>query len=191
MITWGHAVAAVALSGALLLVAAGIGHLRHPRVFRAGLDVQALLPRRLRGPVAALVGPAEVAVGAAALLAWGAAPGLLGWPLAALALCYTAYTGYTWALLRWRPAAPCGCFGGGAPVTGFVVGRAGVLAAAAWVAAGGAAVLPSAAAGPAAVRALAMAAAAVLAAAVWLVPLLTGAPPPADRAGRPAGRPGS
>jgi hypothetical protein len=169
-------VTGVALGGALLLVAGGVVHLRDRRAFGTVLAAQRLVPGRLRGAVAIATGPAEVAVGTAMLAGWLAAPALLGWALPAGAACYAAFGAYTTVLRVRRPAAPCGCLGGRAPVTWLVAVRAWLFAVAAAVAA----VVPVVPAGEAG-RLWPLAVAIVVAGTAWLIPELFAAPAPVGK----------
>jgi hypothetical protein len=163
------AAGAVAVGGALLLTAAGLGHLRHRYALPAALHAQRVLPVRLRHPVATAVIGAELVVGASMLVAVLVAPSVIVAPLVAQALVYAAFTGYLGVVLRLRPAAPCGCFGTDEPVTWLVVVRAGLFGGGAL----GAALLGAdVAAMPAAVRLLCLAGGFVVAMAGWLLPVL-------------------
>lgn len=155
-------------AAALLLLLAGVGHVRERRLFAATLTAQRVLPRALHGPVAAVMGPAEVLLGAA-MLAGLVAGG--GWARAAAvptAVLYLAFGVYVAVVWRTRPRVPCGCFGNSSPASGSTVARALVLgAAAAAVAVRG---VPSAVG----VDGVMVAGAAlVLGGAFWLLPLLT------------------
>jgi hypothetical protein len=137
---------AVAVGAALLLIAAGVGHLRHRPELRAALTAQALLPRRLRIAVEALIPAAELAIGLAVvaslmLPAAGSVPligpaaataraaSLAGPALIAQTVLYGGFAGYLWVVYRRRPTAPCGCFASGGRVTPLVIARALLFAA--------------------------------------------------------------
>jgi hypothetical protein len=120
--------AAIAVGGALLLLAAGVGHLRRPAHFAAVLAAQRLVPRWSRRPLAVLVAVTEIGTGAVAVAGW-----LSGhWPLMIpVAAVYVAFGVYTTVLRVRRPGAPCGCFGGGGAASWGVVARAWLFCAAA------------------------------------------------------------
>jgi hypothetical protein len=175
-------IAMVAVAGAVLLVVAGIGHLRHLVGLRAVLGAQRLLPPRWRGPVAAFTAVAELTVGGSVLIVQLATHlpvaqmALLAAaqrvPLAAQSAMYVAFAGYLVALRQLRPSAPCGCFGGSDPVTGSVIGRAGLLA----IGTAAAALVPAGIGGGAGSAVVAspvvLAGGAVLAMVAWLLPTL-------------------
>lgn len=113
----------------LVLLGALAGHLRRPGVLPAALRAHRTLPRSLVRPVAAAAVAAEAALGGAAaagVVLWqsGLVRGALAGAGALLAI-YALYGAYV------RPrGVPCGCAGDlEAPMTGWVAGRAGVLAA--------------------------------------------------------------
>lgn len=160
---------AAATGGALLLTAAGLGHLRRRHLLRAVLGAQRLLPRRLWGPVTAVLGGAELLVGGSVLAVLLTAPSVADAPLAAQACGYGGFTAYLAVLRRRRPSAPCGCFGTDGPVTWVVVARAGLLAGGA---AGAALLGAQVAAMPAAARLPCLAGGVVVAMAGWLLPVL-------------------
>lgn len=180
----------VAVAGAVLLIAAGVGHLRHLAGLRAVLGAQKLLPPRWRRPVAALTAVTELTVGGSVLsvqLATNLAVAQMAplaaahtAPLVAQSAMYAAFSGYLVALRQLHPSAPCGCFGGGGPVTGPVIGRAGLLSIGTAAAALAPAVIGGGAASP-----VALAGGAVLAMVAWLLPALHGL-----RHESPARRPG-
>lgn len=155
-------------AAALLLLAAGVGHLRHRRLFAATLAAQRLLPVRVQALVAAVMGPLEVLLGTAALpaLVVGGRPVRLA--ALAAALLYLAFGGYVAFVWRTRPRVPCGCFGSQAPASGATVLRAVVL---------GASCLATAVRGlprPGGTDAAVLAGGGlVLAAAFWLLPQIT------------------
>jgi len=128
---------------ALVLLAAFAGHLRAPRTLPAALAAHRVVPRPLRWPVAVAAVALEGILGAAtgyALLAGRPQPLTLAAGGAAILL--ACYAGYTLYVLRTRPSVPCGCAtgpGGDAPMSGWVAGRAAVLALAALAAVAGAA----------------------------------------------------
>lgn len=166
---------ATALAGALLLAAAGTGHVRHPAALRAALHAQRALPDRLTGPVVAFTGPVQLAVAAAVLTTVLLAPPSAPVPLLAQATVYLGFAAHLWRVNRLRPGAPCGCFGTGEPVGWPVVVRAVLLCAGSLVAA----LSPGPATGQA--RLLALFGGVLLAMLAWLVSALRGAP----RARRP------
>lgn len=148
---------ALALSGALLLLWAGIGHLRHFGRLRAALAAQQIFPFRWQRTVGRTVVAGEITVGVAALTAAAAGAGE---GFVALAIFYGVMSVYVTALLLGGKAVPCGCFGSGEPVTGYVLLRCLVFALAAAVA--GLAGMPDPDVGSDAGTALLLAAAAVV-----------------------------
>ncbi len=181
-----HVVSAIALGGALLLVAAAIGHLRRRRMFAAVLAAQRVLPRRWRRPVAAATGPVELLVGAAAVAGWSAGGRIAVVALTAVAAVFLAFAVYLMVVRVRTPAAPCGCFGGGG-ITPAVIARAWFFAAAATAAAVLGASVP--ASSPAA-RSWPLLPAAVIALMGWLIPELLrsrGGSPSLSNPGSPAG----
>ncbi len=168
MVTATQFVSAIALGGAMLLVAAAVGHLRRRRMFAAVLAAQRVLPRRWRRPVAAMTGPVELLVGAAAVAGWPVGGRVAVAGLTAVAAVFVAFGLYLVVVRVRTPAAPCGCFGDG-EITGAVVARAWFFAAAAAAAAVlGASVTASS---PAA-RLWPLLPAAVIALMGWLIPEL-------------------
>ncbi|MBP2477487.1 hypothetical protein JOF53_006359 [Crossiella equi] len=154
---------ALTLAGALLLLVAGVGHLRDLRLFLATLRAQRLLPAGLHQPVSLLTPVAELLAGVLAVVAvpWAGA-----WPLLVpQAVLYLLFSGYLAVLVRTRPGTPCGCFGARTPATWATAARA-VLGA---VATAATAVLPPV---PRAWLAPVAAAALLLAGTDWLVPNL-------------------
>lgn len=155
-------------AAALLLLLAGVGHVRERRLFAATLAAQRVLPRAVHAPLAAAIGPAEVLLGVALLAGLVAGDGWARAAAAPTALLYLAFGAYVAVVWRTRPRVPCGCFGSSAPASGFTVVRAlllGVAAAAvAWRG------VPSATATD---GVLVAGAALVLTGAFWLLPLLT------------------
>ncbi|MFI0484713.1 MauE/DoxX family redox-associated membrane protein [Actinomadura sp. 9N215] len=121
-------VAAVAVP--LVLVVSLFGHVRRPGLLASALRAHGTLPRALAGPVAAAVVVAEAVTGvggAAALLLRLDGPMRAAFGAAAVLLAlYAAYGTY---VSRTRQNAPCGCAGGGTPMTGWVAGRAAALSA--------------------------------------------------------------
>ncbi len=124
--------AAVAVGGALLLLAGGVAHLRRPRHLAAVLAAQRLVPRGLHRPLSVIVAVIEAGVGAAAVTGWLTGARL---PMAAVAVVYAAFGGYTAVLRVRRPGSPCGCLGGSTAVSWGVVARAWVFCAGAAAAA--------------------------------------------------------
>ncbi|ANS79115.1 hypothetical protein SGUI_1719 [Serinicoccus hydrothermalis] len=122
-----------ALAVGLVLLAAGVGHLRGPRDTARALRAHGVLPGGSVGPVARTLGPLEVCLGLGLLVA---ATGLLPpgparlLALAGTALCL-AFAAYLWVVQRRVAGAPvpCGCGLGTTPVGPWAVARAGVLAA--------------------------------------------------------------
>lgn len=122
-----------ALAVALVLLAAGVGHLRDRRSLRAALAAHRALPAGLQRPLASLLGPVELALGAA-LLVLLASGDPVGAPFRAVALGAVlltgAFTGYLLLVLRRTGGAeeiPCGCGLGTTPVGPWAVARAGLL----------------------------------------------------------------
>ncbi|MFB9908570.1 MauE/DoxX family redox-associated membrane protein [Allokutzneria oryzae] len=155
---------AVAAAAAALLVFAGAAHTRGRTPLRSVLRVQALLPRRMWGPVAAVLGPVELLVGTTVLVTLLLAPPVFGVAAAIQGAVYSLFTIYLWILRSRRSSAPCGCFGGDEPVTWFVVTRSAVAALGSFAVT---AELPLLA------RALCLAGGFVLAMIAWLYPMLT------------------
>lgn len=154
----------VTLAGALLLCGAAVGHVRELAMLRAVLAAQGLLPAAVRGPLSVLLGPVELALGLAVAITWALDLGPAAQAAAlALAGLTTAFALYLATLLRRRPGAPCGCFGGAA-VSPIAVARAGLLA----VGALAAAVIPVP--GP---EVLTAASAVLVAGMLWLGPQLS------------------
>ncbi|WP_165975729.1 MauE/DoxX family redox-associated membrane protein [Actinomadura rubrisoli] len=122
-------IAAVAVP--LVLLVSLYGQLRRPGALAAALRAHRTLPRSFAWPLAAAVIAAEAVAGtgsAAGLVLWRDGPFRAASAAAAgLLALYTAYGAY---VARTRPGVPCGCAGNtGTPMTGWVAGRAGVLAA--------------------------------------------------------------
>jgi hypothetical protein len=174
----------VAVAGAILLVIAGMGHVRHLAALRAVLGAQRLLPPRWRSPVATCVAVTELAVGASVLAvqfttllpaSWSAPALAARMSILAQCVIFAAFTGYLAILRRVRPAAPCGCFAGNDPVGGPAIGRAALISAGT----AGALFTPVQSPSP-----VIFAGAAVVAMLAWLLPALH-----ALRGERPATRP--
>ncbi|MBO2453946.1 hypothetical protein J4573_43135 [Actinomadura barringtoniae] len=113
----------------LVLLGALAGHLRRPGVLPAALRAHRTVPRSLVVPVAVAAVAAEALLGlvaAAGVVLWQA--GLVRGALAGAAVLLAIYALYG-AYVRPR-GVPCGCAGDlNAPMTGWVAGRAAVLAA--------------------------------------------------------------
>jgi hypothetical protein len=128
---------------ALVLLTAFAGHLRASRTLPAALAAHRVVPGPLRWPVAVSAMALEGALGAAT--GYAAATGrtaVLTLAAGGAAILLAVYAGYGLYVLRTRPSVPCGCAtgpGGDAPMSGWVAGRAAVLALAALAAAAGAA----------------------------------------------------
>jgi hypothetical protein len=101
---------ATAMGGGLLLVAAGLGHIRHFGLLRATLVTQAVLPYHWHRLVAHALVVTEVVVGVAAFGAGFTPHSASGVVFAAEGVLYTALLGYTAVVRIHRPTAPCGCF---------------------------------------------------------------------------------
>lgn len=112
-----------ALGAALLLLAGGLGHLREPRLLKATLRAQRLLPSGLLAPVSLLTPLTELLTGALAI-ATLLVPGAPGFLLIPQAILYLAFTGYLAVLVRTRPGVPCGCFDARTPASWTTVLRA-------------------------------------------------------------------
>ncbi|WP_158566929.1 MauE/DoxX family redox-associated membrane protein [Actinomadura craniellae] len=114
----------------LVLLGAAAGRLGRPGALPAALRAHRVLPGRRARPVAAAATAAEALLGVLGA-AWADRPGLLRVALAAAAVLLVAYALYGALVLAraGRPAPPCGCGPAGTPLTGWVVGRAGALAA--------------------------------------------------------------
>jgi hypothetical protein len=127
---------------ALVLLLAFAGHLRAPRTLPAALAAHRVVPGLLRWPVAVAVIALEGTLGAATGYAVPAgSPQTLALAGGGAAVLFAVYAGYGLYVLRNRPVVPCGCAtgpGGDTPMSGWVAGRAAVLALAALVAATGA-----------------------------------------------------
>lgn len=104
-------------------------HLRDPRAFAAVLARQLGRSGGIVQPVAVVVIAAEVGFGLAGLglglLDTSGTPVL--YPLYGAAGLYGVFALYGAALLRWQPAAPCGCSHTDHPVNVWIPVRAGVL----------------------------------------------------------------
>ncbi|HEX2299229.1 MAG TPA: MauE/DoxX family redox-associated membrane protein, partial [Pseudonocardiaceae bacterium] len=93
-----------------------------------------LLPARWAPVLSLLLIGSELVVGvggASAVVTWQLGGGLATAPVIAQAALYTLFFGYLIALARLRSGTDCGCSSRPVPVTGFAIGRAAVLAAAA------------------------------------------------------------
>lgn len=154
------------VAAALLLVGAGAVHLVRRARLRALLRAHGIVPPRLVRPVAAGLGVAQLALGAATLVGAFTGGGTLRASAAATAAVFIAFTGYLAGLVATRPGSPCGCLGGDEPAGGWSITRAALGAIGAGVLAAGAAPLEPAG----------WAAAALLAAMSWAVPALTRSP---------------
>jgi hypothetical protein len=171
--------AAIAMGGALLLLAAGVGHLRRRGHLAAVLAAQRMVPRWSHRPLAAVVAVVEVAAGAAAVAGWLAGSWRWMIPMSAV---YAAFGVYTAILRIRRPGTPCGCFGGDSAVSWSVVARAWVFCCAAIVA------VSALSADTATADRLVVGCAAILVALItWLAPQLAGVGEPA-RTGNSGGR---
>jgi hypothetical protein len=115
---------------ALLLISAAWHKARDARAFRATLSAYGLLPPAAVGAAALLVIAAEVVTAAALLVS---RPRSVG-PLLAAALLVVYTAAITINLVRGRRDIDCGCGGGaGQPLGWWLVGRNGMLVAAALV----------------------------------------------------------
>lgn len=159
-------------AAALLLLSAGVGHVRHRRLFAATLAAQRLLPHGVQPLVAAVMGPLEIVLGVGLLAGIVAGGDLSRVTSLAAGLLYLAFGAYVAVVWRTRPRVPCGCFGSQAPASGSTVLRAVVLGVAALaVAAVG---IPGAARTGAADAVVVAGAALVLTGAFWLLPEIAG-----------------
>ncbi len=174
MQTLAQVVVAAALGAALLLIAGGVGHVRGAGAFAEVLARQQLVPQRLRRAVAAILGPAEVLLGGAAVAAWLGVPHRAAPALAMVAGCYVVFGGYLAVMMVRVPSAPCGCFGADGPATPLVAARAWLLAGVA----GSAAIVVSAISHtPLPARVWLLAPAVLVALAGYLVPKVLGLDP--------------
>lgn len=181
-----HAAVATGLGAAFLLIAGGLGHIRHRQALTSVMARHQVLPAVAQRPLSVLLGPAEVAVGATAVVAALVAPHLAPIALAAVAGAYAVFGLYTTMQLRRAPDAPCGCFSGGEQVNLPVVAiRAGFFLAATAVAA---VLVPAVAGLPLPAKLWLMLPALLVALAGWLVPAVL-SPPPVRFAGPGAGAP--
>jgi hypothetical protein len=145
----------------LVLLVSFAGHVLRPAALPRALRAHRTLPTALIIPAAVLTALAEAATGALALTGF-ARPAL-----AAAGALLTGYALYGSYVLRNRPAVPCGCAGsGGTYLTGWVVARAGALAALALAGAAWAASFPHGAR-----LAVVLLAGAVFAVLLWTLPL--------------------
>lgn len=115
---------------ALVLLASGWAHARHPRALADGLAAHRLVPEGLRTPLARVLTGGELLLGVAGLFA--AVTGML--PVAvvvatATALLFWAMTAYLLVARRSAPSGvPCACGLGDAPLGPWVTARAIALA---------------------------------------------------------------
>lgn len=107
---------------------AGSWHAWHRMYLVDVVRRQSVVPVRLAPLAAAGVIVAEIVVGLGGLLVALIAEQALRPVAAAMACLFGSYTVYTSLLLRKRVSVPCGCGGAEIPVTGWVVGRAAILA---------------------------------------------------------------
>ena len=127
-------ISTIFLTGSVLLLITGIGHARRRAKLTAVLVGHRLLPTRWADRVSWLLVGTELVIGVggtSAVLMWQLDRGLTLAPVLAQAALYTLFFGYLVAIARLRSGADCGCSARSAPVNGFVIGRAAVLAAAA------------------------------------------------------------
>lgn len=129
--------AAVAVG--LVLLAAAAGHLRDARGTRAALAAHDLLPAGMQRPVAVLLAPLELVLGAALLLGAAGVGGrglgavgssllpVAGGATAALLAGFTAYLALVVRSTRGKDEVPCGCGLGATPVGHWAVLRAALL----------------------------------------------------------------
>lgn len=115
--------------GALTLVAVGIRHIFSLRSLDAGLRIQRVVPDGLVRPVAVAIAIGETGLGVLVLAASGYGEvGVARPAFGALTIVFLAFAAYSLVLTRWRPGVPCGCGGGDAPASGWVVLRAATYA---------------------------------------------------------------
>jgi hypothetical protein len=153
---------------ALVLLAGFAGHLRGPRTLPSALAAHGTVPRALVWPVAVAVALLEGLLGGAtayALLAGQART--LTFAAAGGALLLTSYALYGLYVLRTRPVVPCGCAARDTPMSGWVAGRAAVLALAALTASAGAERAPGS---PGSHAAIALSASVTFAVLLWVLP---------------------
>lgn len=117
-------VGTLAALGSLLV--AGWAHARNPNELAGTLRQQRVWPTRIVPGAARVIGPLEIALGAASLvhLTWRSnSPSLLIFPAVASLLLFS-YGVYSLFVLTRRPGAPCGCSAGNEPMTSTVPIRA-------------------------------------------------------------------
>ncbi|OLT39638.1 hypothetical protein BJF86_07225 [Serinicoccus sp. CNJ-927] len=120
-----------ALAVGLVLLAAGVGHVRAPLETTRALRGHGLLPAGVTPVVARALAPVEVVLGLGMLLAaTGLLPSaparLLGLGAAVLCLAFAVYLQLVHRRVEGAPV-PCGCGLGSTPVTHWAVARAAVL----------------------------------------------------------------
>jgi hypothetical protein len=112
----------------LVLVSAALGHARH-RTLAADLAAQALIPARLRGAVVLGAPIFEVMAGGLAVVAvWESSMWTRLALVAPAVLGMGVYAAYSYALVKLRPGAPCGCSANRMPANHGVTWRAASLA---------------------------------------------------------------
>ena len=145
MTGWGLLALTGALAASVLLVAAGVAHVRRPRLQAGHVLAHGVLGAAVRGSAltaaAAALGAGEIAAGSVAVAAAAlGAPTLLVAALVAQTLLYAAFTVHLLRVLRaGGHGLPCGCGLPEVPVGPGAVARAGGLgllsaAGAAWAA---------------------------------------------------------
>jgi hypothetical protein len=173
-----------AMAGALLLAAAGAGHLRGRDAFRHVLQAHRLLPAGSQRLVARLLPVSEVVIGSAVLVSIPFGVERAAPALAAQSVLYAGFAGYTTMLWRRGSTAPCGCFSGGEAAGPVIIGRAALFSVSALASA-----LVSVARGPFAASGewlpVLWITAVAVAAAAWFLPAVMAAAPTTTKRGYP------
>jgi hypothetical protein len=123
--------ATVAIGGALLLLAASVGHMLYFTRLRAALIAQRVVPYRLHRTLAVGLVGVEFGVGSGACVTVLTVPYALSTAFLAEAGLYALFLGYLTFLRFGRGPVPCGCFGDDGSVRTPDLVRAGVFAVAA------------------------------------------------------------
>jgi len=120
----------------LMLVAAGVTRARRPDELPAALRAHGVLPGAAVPAAATGVAVTEVTLAVMASAGLAGVPGLLEAGLTGTAALFAGIGGYGWHVVASGRSGPCGCGGVAAPMSGWVAGRAAVLAALALLALG-------------------------------------------------------
>lgn len=110
------------------LVLAGVDRAGRPRTLPEALASHRVLPATLVRLTATVVTVAEVGLAAALVAGLAGAEELLPVALAGSGVLFTGYAGYAWYVIATGRSGPCGCGRAEVPMSGWVVGRALVLA---------------------------------------------------------------